>query len=207
MRYSSAVPYAMDFVSFVLEHLEPERIEAIRAVILFGSGARGELRKKSDIDIFFEASGELSALESEIERYAEDFYASVKYRDYWKLKGSTQHFSCHVGNADVWKSLYPALVADGIVLYGKYASSDAQGKTGVLFFWDTAPTYNKRINLFRTLYGYRARGKTYPGLLGKAGGEKLTRGCILVPLESHKIIDEFFKKLGVAAKKLFAAFY
>lgn len=207
MKYNNTIPYAMDFSSFLLEHLSEKTKEHIKSIILFGSGARGEQNKESDVDIFIETSGELGELERETEKIAEDFFNSVKYLNYWKLKGLNYLFSCRVGNSEAWKNLYPAFVSDGVTLYGKYYPVEAQDETRALFFWENVRSSNKRINLFRSLYGYRARGKKYKGLLERYGGEKLTKGCILMPLESHQEVSVFFKKLGVSVKKLFASIF
>ena len=202
MKYNRVVSYAMDFLSFLLEHILPDNKKHIRNVILFGSGARGEYKGSSDVDIFIEILGKSESLEKEVERVTEDFYDSAKYKNYWKLKGFKQIFSCKIGNRKLWGNIYPALISDGILLYGKYSSSEIPEKNKVLFFWDNISFNNKRINLYRSLYGYKARKKIYPGFLELYNSQKLAKGCILVPLEYCQNFRDLFKKTKIPAKEM-----
>ncbi|MHC9542885.1 MAG: nucleotidyltransferase domain-containing protein [Vulcanimicrobiota bacterium] len=202
MKYSTVVPYAMDFVSFVLEHISQKCAECIRNILLFGSGARSEYTKESDIDIFFEVSENIESVEKEVIRASEEFYSSVKNKGYWKLKGFRQIFSCKVGTQEIWENIYPALLSDGIVLYGKYFSSEIKGRNQVLLSWENINSSTTRINLYRTLYGYAARGKRYPGMLERYESAKLSKGSILVPLEYREHFRDLFKKLKVPVKEL-----
>lgn len=202
MKYSRIIPYAQDFVSFILEHISSECIEHVRNIILFGSAARAEHKKSSDVDIFIEVSQDPDSVEKEVEEWSEKFYDSVKYKNYWKLKGIQQVFSFKTGDQKDWKNLYPALLSDGIVLYGKYHSQEIRGSNRSLFFWDPIRSSTIRVNLHRTLYGYCARRKRYPGLLERYNGTKLSKGSILVPLEYRENFREFFKKLKVPVKEL-----
>jgi len=202
MKYSTVVPYAMDFVSFVLEHISHRYAEYIKNILLFGSGARAEYTKESDIDIFFEVSESIESVEKEVARASEEFYSSVKNKGYWKLKGFRQIFSCKVGTQEVWENIYPALLRDGIVLYGKYYSSEIRGRNQVLLFWENIHSSTTRINLYRTLYGYTARGKKYPGMLERYESARLSKGSILIPLEYRQHFRDLFKKLKVPMKEL-----
>jgi predicted nucleotidyltransferase len=202
MKSSEIIPYAMDFASFVLEQIPDKMKENIRSIVLFGSGARGEHRKSSDVDIFIEVSRGVEALESEIEKAAERFYGSIRYRNYWRLKGFQYIFSCKVGDERSWRNLYPALMADGIMLYGKYCTQEDLGKRSALFTWENIRSSGMRVNLHRSLHGYKVRGKAYPGLLERYHGVRLTKGTILVPLEHHLKFREFFDRLGVPVKEL-----
>jgi len=202
MKYSKVVPYAMDFVSFVLEHISQKCAERIRNIPLFGSGARAEYTKQSDIDIFFEVSENMESVEKEVIHASEEFYSSVKNKGYWKLKGFRQIFSCKVGNQAIWGNIYPALLSDGVVLYGKYCSSEIRGSNQALLFWENIPSSTARINLCRILNGYTARGKKYPGMLKRYDSVRLSKGSVLVPLEYRQHFRDIFKKLKVPVKEL-----
>jgi len=47
MKLNEVISYSMDFCSYLFDK-EPELINKINSIILFGSGARGELEKESD---------------------------------------------------------------------------------------------------------------------------------------------------------------
>jgi predicted nucleotidyltransferase len=200
MKYNNIVPYAMDFASFLLSQLNPKDADKIKNIILFGSSARGEQHKKSDIDIFIETTDDHKGIEDTVENIPDKFYGSIRYKSYWKLKGYKQLFSIKVGNREEWDNLYPSLLSDGIVLYGKY-STELKGKNEVLFSWENVSDLNARVTLYRTLYGYNKKSKKYPGFLKEHNGERITKGCILVPLESRQNIKDLFKKLKIPVKE------
>ncbi|MBI2267016.1 MAG: nucleotidyltransferase domain-containing protein [Armatimonadetes bacterium] len=202
MKSHNIVAYAMDFSSFLVQRLSSKSLSSVKSIILFGSGARGEAQKKSDIDIFIEAENNPEELEQEVERHSERFYDSIKYKEYWKLLGLRHIFSCKIGNPNTWKSLYPAFVTDGIVLYGKYFSTNAQGQGRTLFFWENLPSGNVRVNLYRALSGYKARGKKYPGMLTEYQGQRIGKGGILVPLEHRQVFQSLFQSLRVPAREI-----
>ena len=52
MKQSEVFSYVYDFISQILE--KKEIFESIKRIILFGSIARGDFDKDSDIDIFIE---------------------------------------------------------------------------------------------------------------------------------------------------------
>lgn len=173
----------------------------VKTIIFFGSGARGEAGRESDVDLFVEVEGETDTIDKEIHKVAEQFYDSVKYTEYWKLLGVQQVLSIKVGVPDEWKSLYPALLADGKVLYGKYFSTDHQGRGRMLFFWENIRSQKKRTNVYRSLFGYKDKGKSYPGLVEKYGAQRLSKGSILVPVEYGQVFRDLFKKLKVPSKE------
>jgi predicted nucleotidyltransferase len=197
MKSFNLLPYAMDFCSYLLQRLTEKKADLIRTIIFFGSGARGEARSKSDVDIFVETEGDTGDLERDIDKLTEQFYDSVKYREYWKLLGIRQVLSVKVGNPEEWKNLYPALLADGKVLFGKYFSTNVQGKGKMLFSWENVQSQQKRTNIYRSLFGYRDRGKSYAGYVEKYKAQRLSKGSILVPVEHGQVFRDLFKKLKV----------
>ncbi len=86
------IAYAQDFASFLLETLDKES-NKINQIILFGSVARGEDTKKSDVDLFIDANE--NKLEEKINQIKEEFYGSVKVRKYWNLLGIKNKINCH----------------------------------------------------------------------------------------------------------------
>src|SRR3989338_8771837 len=101
MRYD-LVAYAGDFSSFLLQNLK-EDARHIRQVILFGSVARGEAGKSSDVDLFIEVADK--KLEKEVLRIRDAFMKSIKVKKYWHLLGITNDINCTIGKLEQWKEL------------------------------------------------------------------------------------------------------
>ena len=76
--------YASYFVSYLLCNLE--NIENVQRIILFGSVARDEGTKESDVDLFIEVKKKTKKIENEIKRMIEGFYKS-REASLFKLKG------------------------------------------------------------------------------------------------------------------------
>src|SRR3989344_1038800 len=186
------IAYAQDFVSFLLQNIkDPGKIITI---ILFGSVTRGEAKKTSDIDIFIETK---ENIENEIIALKEKFYDSIKVKKYWNLLGIKNEIHCEVGSLDEWKDLEKSLIAQGIILYGKYKSKK-QGYPHYLFSIEQSKIRNKNVSLWRKLYGYKQKvgKKVYikNGLVEEYRGEKIARGVFVIPAEHAQKIVSFLKK-------------
>ncbi len=195
---SKLLPYAIDFASFLLQKVKKR--QEIKNVILFGSVARGEDDKTSDIDIFIDVVTQTAALEKEHATILHTFYSSTKYKHYWKLLGVTNQIKLHTGILEQWKELRPSIIANGIVLYGKFMPLIKEGRHTVFFIWENITPNTKRVLFNKQLFGYKQNGKFYQGLLGKHHGERLGKGSILVPLEHSTVIHTHFKKYKIAVK-------
>lgn len=201
MSSPKLLPYAIDFCSYLIQHLHEKKLQRIRTIVFFGSGARDEAHKGSDADLFIEVEGKTKEIDKDIDRITEDFYESVKYTNYWKLLGVTQPFSIKVGNLKEWRNLLPAFLADGRVLYGKYFSTNVQGAGKMLFSWENLHSQKVRTNLYRSLFGYKDKGKAYPGLVERHHAQRLSKGSILVPVEYGQLFRTLFKTLKVPVKE------
>src|SRR3989344_3593094 len=111
------IAYAEDFASFLLQTLNNET-NKVKQIILFGSLARGEATKESDIDIFVDILDE--KLELKIKDIIEKFYTSIKVKKYWGLLAINNEISCTIGKLEEWDNLKKSILANGIVLFGKY---------------------------------------------------------------------------------------
>ncbi|MBI4141474.1 nucleotidyltransferase domain-containing protein [Candidatus Woesearchaeota archaeon] len=183
------IAYAADFVSFLLEKLSETNVVA-NQIVLFGSVARLEASKESDVDIFVDVMTEKD--EQQILQIRDAFYDSVKFKRYWKLLGVENEINCIVGNINKIGDLKRSLIQNGTVLYGSFKG---QPKTELhnLFIVTPSKNRNRNISAWRALYGYKQRigNKTYTnkGLLNNFGGQKLSRGVFVVPaLHTPKII-------------------
>lgn len=66
-----------------------------------------------------------------------------------------------------------------------------------LFFWENVSPEVTRVILNKKLFGYKANGKIYSGIVQKFGCVRLGKGCISVPVSNLKSVLEIFKGLNV----------
>jgi len=191
--------YAQEYISYLIQAIDPELLDSVQLIILFGSAARGDATKKSDIDLFIDVASHEDEIDTALATITEEFHEHSKFR--WKPLGIDNIISFKVGKLREWEELHPSIITDGIILYGKYKPEYVKGKHQVIFSWEnTRLSESKRVLLNRELYGYNRRGRLYHGLLKKYGGEKLSPGSIVVPLEHIQSFEKFFREYRVAAR-------
>src|SRR3989338_203952 len=190
--------YALDFTSFLIQ--KTKNRDRIKSAILFGSVARQDESEESDIDIFIDIIEEKRNIEKEINSILDNFINSVKNNGYWKLFGLKNKIKLTIGNIDKWDELKPSLIADGIILYGKYNPEINKGKHKVFFIWENVKPNSKRVLVNKKIFGYRQNKKSYQGLLEKYNGEHLGKGCIALPVEYAPVFHNLFKKFKIAVK-------
>jgi predicted nucleotidyltransferase len=188
--------YSIDFISFLLQNIKEKK--KIERIILFGSVARDDFTKDSDIDLFIDTPDE--KLKDEIDKSYAKFLDSSKYKNYWKLLGISNEIKFVVGKFDEWKNLQPSILSDGIILYGKFTTPIKEGRYKTFFIWENIKPNSKRVLLNKQLLGYTTKSKYYTGLLEKCDGEKIGKGIITVPLKHSSSIHSFFKKNKITVK-------
>lgn len=195
---SNITPYAVDFVSFLLQKVKKK--EVIKQIILFGSVARDDADATSDVDIFIDVVEENTAFEKNCITIVSSFYTSTKYTHYWKLLGITNEIKLHIGILEKWTELKSSIIAEGIVLFGKFMPEIKEGKHIVFFIWENITPNSIRVLFNKQLFGYKQNKKHYSGLLEKYNGERMGKGSIVIPLEHSAIIHHHFKKYKIAVK-------
>lgn len=196
---SRLIAYAQNFASFLLSSLSAEHLGKIKSIILFGSAARGEAAKESDVDIFIDVFEDEKQLEKKVEQLVNDFYSSIFFEKYWRLLGIENDVKPIVGRLDKWRDLKTSIIANGIILYGKYTAK-TKGKNFVILSWAKIKPESKRVWLSKLLYGYTYEKRTYAGLLEVHKCQKLGSNCILVPIESYKEILGRFRQSKIPVK-------
>ncbi|MBL7160710.1 MAG: nucleotidyltransferase domain-containing protein [Candidatus Aenigmarchaeota archaeon] len=190
MKRESLISYAMNFASFLLDEKFAKNIDRI---ILFGSVARGELGKESDIDLFVDTG---KNIDSDVQKTLSMFRKSETQKK-WELKGLRSELSVKVGKLEKWK-LRRSVISDGIIIYGKCKDIPEKAEYYVLL----KPSFSKfkksrQVKLWRKLYGYKQKvgKKTYKteGLTEKLGGKRIESG-ILIPAKNRKEILDLFSK-------------
>ena len=196
MKPNSRIAFALDLVSFFVQKLPEEDLASISSIVLFGSSARREAAPDSDLDLFVETDRETS-LRSQMKTLQEEFLSSVKVTRYWALLATPPEIQLVIGRAQDHEHLAAGLLADGIVLYGRYRGIEARSTPMVLMTWTLGKRPGTQTNLYRNLYGYRARGKSYPGLVARFRARKLNPGSLLVPLEAAAEFRKLFRSYKV----------
>ncbi len=195
-KRNELIAYAIDFVSYlILKETEINRI------ILYGSIARGDFDEESDIDIFVDVLRYDPKIEKKIGAIAEDYYKTKKFKE-WELKGIKNTFSLIVGNlnAEEWKDLKRSIINTGIILYGKYKEEAEKIKQYTLFSFENIKPDKKRVVVFRKLFGFKFKDKSYSGLIDKYKGIRVGKGVVLIPIESVNELKKYFQEKKISVK-------
>jgi len=91
------ISYAMDFASYLID-----KIPEIDRIILYGSVARGDFDKDSDIDLFIDTK---EKIEKKIIKTLENYEKTSKFKE-WKLKSIDNEIHTIIGelDSDEWKN-------------------------------------------------------------------------------------------------------
>ncbi len=192
---NNLISYANYFISYVLDNVDD--INNIKKIILFGSTARGEAEKESDIDIFIDINKSTKIFERKLDKLTEDFYKS-RNALIFKNKGIDNKINLIVGKLEKWTDLKKSIESTGIVLYGRYLPSGVEGKKFVIIYWDKIE--RNRGAFLNKLYGFKVKDKRYNGLIEKYEGKKLGKSCAMIPLQYREKIGDLLKKYKVHAK-------
>ncbi len=193
MNSNKLIAFAEDCVSFLIERAD---LTKIKNIILFGSVARKEASKDSDIDIFIDT---VFDIKKDILKLRDDFYDSAKYKSYWELFGIKNEIKLTIGDLDKW-DLKPSIIANGIVLYGSYKEMPKNAEHKVLFVWENIKPESARVMFNKKIFGYKHAKKFYKGFLQNYGGNKIGKGCVLVPLQYSIEFRKILKKYKISAK-------
>lgn len=189
--------YASYFVSYLLSNLKD--IKNISRIILFGSVAKGEANKESDVDIFIEVNKNLKSFEKKVFSIEKSFYSSREALVF-KSKGINNKINLIVGKLNDWKDLKNSIESTGIVLYGNYVPSEIKGKKYILFFWERIE--KNRGAFLNKIYGFKSGDKRYEGLISKREGKKLGKSSFIVPIEYREEFVKLMKNYSVSVKMI-----
>lgn len=195
MKQENLIAYALHFASFLLDTVKGSG--KIKRIFLFGSVARGDFTKESDIDIFVDTD---EKIEGEVEKARKLFMMSQAQRT-WELKGISQELSLKTGNLDEWE-LKRSIISDGILLYGKAKQMPEDAEFYVLLQLSyKGLSQDQKLKLWRKLYGHRQKvgKKVYvsTGLLDRVKGKRIESG-ILIPVQHEKELRTFLRKYKVS---------
>jgi len=191
--------YAQYFVAFILNNLKD--VKNIERIVLYGSVAKEEETKESDIDIFIEVKKKNIQFEKEIKNIEQAFYKS-REASLFKVKGIENTFSIKIGILKEWKELYASIASTGIILYGPYEAKELPSgvKHMIIIYWDNIE--KNRGSFLNKLYGFTANGKTYDGILTKYGGKKVGKSSMLISIAYKQLVFDLLKEHKVSAKTI-----
>ena len=178
---------------------ELSKIEDVKAVILYGSLARGEFTSRSDIDLFIlttddktqkEVQDKVIKLESEIGRNIQPTIRTI----------------VELQKTDT--GLLQNIFQEGKILYLKEPSDIPsaillQQKPYLIYSFQISSLPQKdKARFNRQLYEQTRKEYKYKGLLQEIGGQKLSAGCVMIPHMQKETIEKFFKKFKVKFEQL-----
>ncbi|HIH15458.1 MAG: hypothetical protein QT08_C0013G0014 [archaeon GW2011_AR17] len=201
MNKSYAVSYALNFLSFLFIDKEIEK--KIETIYLFGSGARKELEKDSDIDIFIDCKEERE-IEKRAKAAVERFYESKDYEK-WKILKFTYPITIEAGELKNWE-VKSSIEKEGILLYARKTPIFEKKERKILLTIKLPKEKKKYLHLTRELFGRKEKGYKEGALLQELHGEKIAANIIIIPKEeSKKIIDLLNKeKIEYKFKEIFS---
>lgn len=189
------IAYASAFASFIIPKIE------VSEIILFGSVARGEASKDSDVDLFVNVKNKERETQKIIDNEINKFYKS-NIAETWALKGIKNKINIHVGELEKWK-LKRSIISEGVVLYGKYRETPKDVKGFSYFKIEPIKNIARRNLILRKLFGRKEKSYSTKGIIDVMNGKKLSSLSFIVPLEklqeiigilnSNKINYSFFE--------------
>lgn len=190
--------YALAFASYLLRNISQKSIEKI---ILYGSVAKSQSTKESDIDIFIEVDKETKRIKNEITKTLSGFYKS-KEAIIFRLIGVENDINLKISKLDKWPELKRSILSDGIVLWGKFESRKKPENTEhkIIFFWDKVG--KNRTVFLNKLYGYKTKNLEYKGALEKWQGIKTGKSCIMIPIKYRDEMIEIIRKYKVKSHSI-----
>ena len=173
-------------------------LKGLDAIVLFGSVARGEDRRGSDVDLLLIYETSDDALEAEdktakIAAEIPDATVSLINKSYEELSNSP-HFAFEV-------------LRDGVVLYKRLSKAPFKAKIFpfkpfyIYIFRLNGLSHVEKARFTAALYGRRKGKYAYKGLLENLKGYRLGKGAIMVPAEAFGKVEDFFTLNRVSHRK------
>ena len=172
---------------------ELSTVRSIKLIILYGSWAKGEASKKSDIDLFILASkNDRDKIEDIISKG--DFRVQPVIRSVAELNTTDSGLLANV-------------LKDGKILYAKNFELDAskilKHKPAVIYSFKLDNLNQQTKRKFNSaLYGTKIKNYKYIGMVEQFGGIQLGRGCILIPESRRKQIESLFESYKIKYEKI-----
>ncbi|MEK6921352.1 MAG: nucleotidyltransferase domain-containing protein [Nanoarchaeota archaeon] len=199
MKKTDIISYIYDFISQISENAII--FDEMKAIILFGSVARGDFDKNSDIDLFLDMNDEKleNKIQEQIKKELRTF--EIRCEKSWYIKGVHLPIKIIVGNIQNsrWEILKENMESYGLILYGELKNTAFLLRHHALISFDIGHLHqNQKMAFLRELYGYSTTKKkkiyTTPGIVEKLNGTKVGTNVLLLPFEHVSEIRTFFRK-------------
>ena len=194
------ISYTHAFVSYLFRMSALDASE-IKGIYLFGSVARAEADKESDIDIFVDCQkSSENNVKRIIERALRNFYRSEEKRKF-TLLGIYNEMNVICGALDEWE-LKESIKNDALVIYSPSLSYSLRSHFLVIF--EPIKDITKRNRVIRKLFGRREKHYKDKGFVLELKGEIIDNKTFIVPSEEiNKILKIFSReKINYKIKKI-----
>ncbi len=213
MIQSELFSYAYDFVSQIIEN--KKIFDSVRSIILFGSVARGNFDKDSDVDIFIDIKNEKNIEDLSMLLKREQHKFEIRCEKTWFLRKIDLPIKVTMGdiNSDRWENLKDEISAYGKFLYGDLKISETKIRPYVLVSYRISELSQKnKMSFLREIYGYKNKKnkKEYvkEGLIKKINAKKLGVNVVMVQKEEISKIKSLLSKYKISyeLKEILAKF-
>jgi predicted nucleotidyltransferase len=167
-------------------------IDGVKAVILYGSFARGDFGPRSDLDLFIitDRAGTRNAVFRALAGLELDRRIQPTVRSEAELRKTDSGLLQNIFDEGKLVYLREPMDIRVSVLLGLSAFS-------IFTFELTRLDQKTKVKFNREMYESGRGSYRYGGVLGKIGGERLSRGCAIVPVRARASLMRFFKKYRV----------
>lgn len=200
MKQEELISYVYDFISQLMDHHQMP--DTIRRIILFGSVARGDFDRDSDLDLFIDVKNAQPDVSTLIKNVLNQFETRAERT--WKLRGVHPHLKLIIDDfgKQKWRELRQEIGSYGVLLYGPFREVPQKVSRWMLIAYELNQLPQKgKMALLRRLYGYTTKKgrKEYQqeGLLQELGGVKMGANVLLVPQEGFAPLKKILVKLRV----------
>lgn len=169
-------------------------IEDVKAVILYGSLARGDYTSRSDIDLLILTTKRNTSKE------VEDKIIEIERQTGRNIQPTIRTMR-ELQTTDT--GLLQNIFQEGRVLYLRETANIPsaillQQKPFLVYTFQLNSLIQKdKARFNRQFYEQTKKGYKYKGLLQEIGGQKLSAGCVLVPHLEKQKIEKFFRQFKV----------
>ncbi len=185
MNRENLIAMCYAYVSYLFREKNVE--DKIKKISLFGSVARGDFDKESDIDLFIDVEKKDEIVIKKTSQNALKKIYAIEGKK-WELKGIVNLLSVKVGKLEEW-DLKESIEREGIILFSQSIGTKMQKY--LLFSFVPSKKQKERIRVIRKLFGRTEKEYQEQGLVQKYNGKIISPRVFIVPALALKEITQF----------------